>query len=67
MGALKEHGPMHRAKIRDVLHKGKTAVDRTLTRMELDGSLAMRKDGNAKIYSLVNPDADINPEPDIPF
>ena len=35
--------------------------------MELDGSLAMRKDGNAKIYSVVHPYADINPEGNIPF
>ena len=65
--ALKEHGPLNRTKIRAVLHKGKTAVDDTLAKMELDRSLVMTKDGNAKIYSLGNPEAPINPEPDIPF
>ena len=65
--ALKEHGPLNRTKIRAVLHKGKTAVDDTLAKMELDRSLVMTKDGNAKIYSFGNPEAPINPEPDIPF
>ena len=65
--ALKEHGPLNRSKIRATLHKGKTAVDDMLAKMELDRSLVMTKDGNAKIYSLGNPEAPINPEPDIPF
>ena len=65
--AIKEHGPLNRSKIRAALRKGKTAVDNTLAKMEMDGSLAMKRDGNAKIYSLGNPDAPINSEHDIPF
>ena len=67
LAAIREHGPLNRAKIRAAIHKGKTAVDSTLDKMELDGSLSMKMAGNAKIYSVVNPDADINPEDDIPF
>ena len=67
LAAIREHGPLNRSKIRAAIHKGKTAVDSTLEKMELDGSLAMKMVGNAKIYSTVNPDADINPEDDIPF
>ena len=67
LAAIREHGPLNRSKIRAAIHKGKTAVDSTLEKMELDGSLAMKMAGNAKIYSVVNLDADINPENDIPF
>ena len=67
ISTIREHGPLNRAQIRATLHKGKTAVDNTLEKMGLDGSLEMSRDGNAKVYRLANPDADLNPENDIPF
>ena len=67
VAALQAHGPLNRRQICATLHKGKGAVDDALAKMEMDRSLDMSRDGNAKIYSLGNPDADINPETDIPF
>lgn len=73
VAALKEHGPMNRTQIRAAVQKGKTAVDETLARMELDKSLSMALEGNAKIYSLAGrrPDENRaeneNDDDDIPF
>ena len=67
IATIREHGQLNRRQIRSTLHKGKGAVDDALAKMELDRTLDMSRDGNAKIYSLAIPDADLNPEPDIPF
>lgn len=71
--AIKEHGPMNRTQIRATIQKGKTAVDEMLARLEMDKTLGMTQDGNAKFYSLEkhraekNRAADENTDPDIPF
>ena len=58
---------MNRTKIRATVQKGKSAVDEMLARMEMDKTLGMSQEGNAKIYSLENQRADDLNGDDIPF
>ena len=71
--AIKKNGPLNRTQIRASVKKGKTAVDEMLARLEMDKTLEMEHDGNAKVYSLdehreqKKQTADENSDHDIPF